>query len=256
MSDTTAQDETNRRSFLGQLVVGAAALATASCAKAQAGGQAPTPAPAKSAGATAAAASAAPPSAPPAKASWDLSWTERLTGEHRQVFDSPEIGDGMVFHHARTFYANFGEVYNLKDADLRGVLVIRHHAIPMALGDAIWEKYDFIGKDAKLKDPTTGEWTRRNPFMNAKAGDKYSLVWPDGTLDALIGRGAIVLACNMALMHFSSTVATRTKQPTDTVVNECKAALVPGVTLVPSGIFGVIRAEEGGCHYIRASSLG
>ncbi len=255
MSDH-ASDETNRRNFLGQLVVGAAALATASCAKAQAGAETPAPAGAHGTTAATAAAPVATPSAPAAKQSWDLSWTERLTGEHRQVFDSPEIGDGTVFHHARMFYTNFGEVYNLKDADLRAVLVIRHRAIPMALGDSIWEKYDFIGKDAKLKDPTTGKSTRRNPFLNSKPGDKYSLVWPDGTLDALIGRGAIVLACNMALMHFSSTIATHTSQQAEAVQAECKAALVPGVTLVPSGIFGVIRAEEGGCHYLRATSMG
>jgi len=254
MSDSSP--ETNRRNFLGQLVVGAAAVATASCAKAQAAAPPPAPAQPPNSGQTVATASTAAHSTPPAKQSWDLSWTEKLTGEHRQVFDSPEIGDGMVFHHARTYYAHFGEVYNLKDADLRAVLVIRHHGIPMVLGDSIWEKYDFIGKEAKLKDPTTGKWTRRNPFMNAKPGDKYSLVWPDGTLDALIGRGAIVLACNMAFMHFSTTVATRTNQPTDAVVNECKAALVPGVTLMPSGIFAVIRAEEGGCHYLRATSMG
>ncbi len=249
-------DEPDRRNFLGQLVVGAAALATASCGKAQPVAQAPAPARPQSAGATTAAVATATHSTPPAKQSWDLSWTERLTGEHRQVFDSPQIGDGTVFHHARMFYTNFGEVYDLKDADLRAVIVIRHHGIPMALGDTIWAKYDFIGKDEKLKDPTTGKWTQRNPFMNAKPGDKYSMVWPDGTLDALIGRGAIVLACNMALMHFSSTIATRTNQPVEAVQSECKAALVPGVTLVPSGIFGVIRAEEGGCHYLRATSMG
>ena len=64
----------------------------------------------------------------------------------------------------------------------------------MVLGDAVWAHYDFIGKKiTKLKDPTTGEWARRNPFLNAKAGDKHALIWPDGGLDSLIGRGAIVL---------------------------------------------------------------
>ncbi len=36
-------------------------------------------------------------------------------------------------------------------------------------------------------------------------------------------------------------------------MKELTDGLVPGVTLVPSGIFGVIRAEQAGCAYIRAS---
>lgn len=247
-------EDSNRRQFLGQLVVGAAALAGASTASALAETPVPAP-PQQSDGIRAVSATAAPGVQPP-DSPWDLSWTEKLTGAHRQVFDAPQIADGAVLHHARMFYVNYQEVYGLKDSDLRAVLVIRHQAIPMALGDAVWDRYDFIGKEAKLKDPTTGKWARRNPFLNAKADDKFSVVWADGSLDALIKRGAIVLACNMALMHFAQKIATRTKQQDDAVQAECKAALVPGATLVPSGIFGVIRAEEGGCNYLRATSMG
>jgi len=245
-----APEDGERRQFIGQLMVGAAALATASCARAQVAAQsaAPTPAPSRvSAGDSAAHAAAAHPT-------WDLSWTDRLKGEHRQVFDAPEIADGTVLHMARMFYVNYKDVYNLSDTDMCAVLVIRHEALPMVLGDTVWDHYDFIGKKiTKLKDPTTGEPARRNPFLNAKAGDKHALTWPDGGLDALIGRGAIVLACNLAFNGFAGTVATRTKQQHDTVRDEFKAALVPGVTLVPSGIFGVIRAEQGGCSYLRAT---
>jgi hypothetical protein len=250
-----APEDGQRRQFIGQLMVGAAALASASCARAQvaAQGTAPTPVPVSprvaSSGDSAAHAAHAPP-----HPAWDLSWTDRLTGDHRQVFDAPEIADGTVLHQARMFYVNYKDVYNLSDADLRAVLVIRHEALPMVLGDAVWAHYDFIGKKiTKLKDPTTGEWARRNPFLNAKAGDKHALIWPDGGLDSLIGRGAIVLACNLAFNGFAGVVATRTKQQHDAVRDEFKAALVPGVTLVPSGIFGVIRAEQGGCAYLRAT---
>ena len=124
----------------------------------------------------------------------------------------------------------------------------------MVLGDAVWAKYPFFGKKmTKLKDPTTGEWAQRNPFLNAKKDDKYAYVWADGGLDNMITRGAIVLACNLAFTGFANQIAEKTKQPKDAVHEEFKAGLVPGVTLVPSGIFGVIRAEQGGCSYIRAT---
>ncbi len=236
-------EPTRRRRFLGQLVGGAAAFAATACARAQATAQAvaPTPAP-------------PPPAAP--HHDWDLSWTNRLAGDgtHKQVFDAPEIAEGTVLDQARMFYMNYKEVYNTADTDLRAVLVFRHLAIPMVLGDAAWANYPFIGKKiTKLKDPTTGEWALRNPFLNAKADDKYATIGADGGLDTLIGRGTIALACNLAFSGFAGRIAERTKQKADVVKQELTAALIPGVTLVPSGIFGVIRAEQGGCAYIRAT---
>ena len=152
------------------------------------------------------------------------------------------------------FYVNYKEVYNSADADLAAVIVFRHVAIPMVLGDAVWAHYPFLGKKGtKLKDPTTNEWALRNPFLNAKKDDKYALIWPDGGLDTLIGRGTIVLACNLALGGFAGQIAKKTQQAQDVVMKELTDALVPGVTLVPSGIFGVIRAEQAGCAYIRAA---
>src|SRR5579862_1907859 len=147
---------TQRRHFLGQLVSGAAAVATAGCARVI---------PAQTAA----------PAPKPTTHAWDLSWTDRLaTGAHKQVFDAPEIADGTVLHQARMFYVNYKDVYNTTDTDLRAVMVFRHMAIPMVLGDAAWAHYPFIGKKlTKLKDPTTNEWAERNPFLNAKADDKY-----------------------------------------------------------------------------------
>lgn len=229
---------TPRRKFIGQLVTGGAAYAVSACAGTIAA-ETPSPAPAPR----------------PADPKWDLSWTDKLSsGLHKQVFDTPEISEGTSLHMARMFYVNYKDVYSTPEADLRAVMVFRHEAIPVVLGDAVWAHYPFLGKKlTKLKDPTTGEWTQRNPFLNAKADDKHALIWSDGGLDTLIKRGAIVLACNLAFTGFASQIAERTKQPKDVVHEELKAALVPGVTLVPSGIFGVIRAEQGGCSYIRAT---
>jgi hypothetical protein len=70
----------------------------------------------------------------------------------------------------------------------------------------------------------------------------------------LLARGAIVLACNLALGFFASTVIAKVdKVDGDEAKRRAKAALLPGVVLQPSGIFAVARAEEAGCHYIRAT---
>lgn len=250
-------DATPRRRFIGQLVGGAAAVAAVACTRAvPAQGVAPAQSPTGAPKAQAATADSAGHAAPAAHHTWDLSWADRIAAGsgHKQVFDAPDIAEGTVLHQARMFFVNYKDIYNTPDSDLRAVLVIRHKAIPLVLGDAVWAHYAFIGKKTtKLKDPTTGEWTQRNPFLNAKGSDKYALIWPDGGLDSLLGRGAIVLACNLAFTGYADQIATRTKQDKEVVREELKAALVPGVMLVPSGVFGVIRAEQAGCAYIRAT---
>lgn len=189
--------------------------------------------------------------AQPARA-WDMSWLDRLTGAHKQVFDAPEIAEATVLHQARTWMAGFAEVYSTDDADTNAVLVIRHNAVPMALGDIVWSRMEY-GKEHDLKDPTTGKAAERNPFTNVKSDDRHSLVWADGALDRLIGRGAIVLVCNLATLRVVRQVAAKLRIPADEARTLVFDNMVPGTILMPSGIFAVGRAQEAGCHYIRAT---
>ena len=252
MSDPLAH-ATPRRGFLGRLAAAGAALAGAGVASRALGAQA-----------AAAPASPAPaPAAPPvADSPWDMSWVERVRGTHRQVFDAPELAEGTVLHQARAWMAGFAEVYGAKDADMSAVLVIRHAAIHMVLNDALWERLE-IGRTLAeaeegrvvLKDPATGALPRRNPFLNAnvRPTDRWSMLWPDGGLDTLLRRGAIVLACNLALRRATALVQRADKVAADEARRTVLANLLPGVVVMPSGIFAVTRAQEAGCQYIRAT---
>lgn len=231
-----------RRGFLAQLAAGAAAIVTSGLVVG----------PRILDGATALP-GIAPDTASTPRGPWDLSWVDRITAQHRQVFDAPTVSDGEVLSKARLYLAGYNEVYGTHDADVNAVVVIRHQAIPIVLADSVWARYDFVAETTKLKDPTTGQKAKRNPFLNARPDDKYSLVWMDGGLDTLIRRGVIVLACSMALGGFAHQIADHAKQPADVVQDELRHSLVPGVILMPSGIFAVARAEEAGCHYLAAS---
>ena len=225
-----------RRTFLGKVAGTAAVLAAGSVLPAELRAAVPR-----------SAARAAPPG------DWDMSWVDRITGDHRQVFDAPAIGEADALHQARTWIAGFKEVYGTPDADMHGVLVFRHKAIPMVVNDAMWAKYH-LGKANEQKDPASGKPAERNPFLNSNGGpkDKYGLIWPDGGLDTLITRGQVVLACNMALRFMSGEVARKAKLEAKAVYTELRANLVPGVTLMPSGIFAVTRAQEAGCRLMYA----
>jgi hypothetical protein len=218
-----------RRTFLGQLGAGAAALVG---------------------GAYARPAAALPPATPaPSEPGASDAWVARLTGKHKAVFDAPEIADGTVIANAWVFMMSYAEADKLTDADLSTVAVIRHAAIPMAFDDAMWDKYE-LGKHAKVKDPATKKWARRNPFWRAAPGDSAGAPY---TLEALQARGLILLGCGLAARRVARGAAERTRQKPEAVQEEMLARLLPGLLLQPSGIYAVTRAQEAGCSFVRST---
>lgn len=224
---------TDRREFIGRLATAAVALSATACASA-AGAAATGPAP-------------APSSRPPVK--WDDAWTSRITGKHKAVFDAPEIADGTVVANAYVWMKGFKDVYGARDDEMSAVLVIRHGGIAMAMDDTYWEKYE-LGRANKVKDPGTKKWAKRNPFLKPDPADAASAPF---TLEALAARGAILLGCNLAAMGMAAELAEKLKRPVDEMRAEVKSHLIPGLTLAPSGVFGVMRAQEAGCTYIRST---
>jgi hypothetical protein len=244
-------DARPRREFLGQLAA-TVALASVACAPAASTAAAPVPAPGPATGATPAAAAAATPK-PQQPVHWDDSWTTRvLAAKHKAVFDGPEIADGEAPSQAGLFYEGLAAVSGVVDADVVPVVVMRHMGVPVAFNDHLWDKYQ-LGKWLKQKDPTSGKPARRNPYAHAERGDKYANLPPDGTLPELYRRGAVLLACSRAASYFAYQIAERTKQPFPLVRDEVKANLIDGVILQPSGVYAVLRAQEVGCAYIRAT---
>jgi hypothetical protein len=63
----------------------------------------------------------------------------------------------------------------------------------------------------------------------------------------------IVLACNLSMMRNASILAKETGMSTEEARAAITAALIPGVMRQPSGVFGVARAQEAGCHFLRST---
>lgn len=225
-----------RRDFIGQVATAAATIAVTACA---------APVVAQSAGA------AAPKRAPIPTPEWDDSWAARVSAaKHKAVFDAPDIADGTVLANAFVFMMTYHQMYKTADADTVAVLVMRHQGVGLALGDALWDRYD-LGKELKIKDPVTGKWAKRNPWQRYDARDKES--FPGFSLEDLAKRGAVLLACNLAANNQAARIAKRTNQDRDAVVAEVRANLVPGTILMPSGVLATIRAQEAGAAFVRST---
>jgi hypothetical protein len=249
MSRSSDNDSrTPRRQFIGELAVGAAAIAAAACTPAAtaatAASQAPTPA--------ATPPSSPPPQLPPVK--WDPTWMDRITAKHKAVFDSPEIEDGTALYHAMSYLGSVKDVFGTGDSDASVVVVLRHRAVPLLYNDAMWAKYD-IGTSTKTLDDKTKKPVTRNIYYQKLDAEGKEVVTekPAPLIKSLTARGVIFIGCDLATRGFSSRTATATKQDFRTVYEEIKANLVPGATLMPTGVFGMLMAQEAGCSLLRST---
>ena len=184
---------------------------------------------------------------------FDDTWTERVrAAKHRAVFDSPAVGDGLALEHASVFMNNYHEMFGTIDADTVSVVVMRHMGTALALNDALWSKYE-LGSFVGFKDPDTSKDAVRNVFFRVAADARNSPISAESSLSSLSARGAILLACNRALMHLATTEAKKRKQDLEQTKAEFRAAVLPGVILQPSGIYAVTRAQEAGCAFLKST---
>ncbi len=172
-------------------------------------------------------------------------WLSRITGKHKQFFDATSTNEGFPFGFAMTFLNTNKAAYSLGDRDLTAIVGLRHFAIPMALSDDIWKKYK-LGEMFNIKDKATTQIAERNVFSHVKEGD---LMTPDMAVDKMMARGVIVTVCNVALTVLSGMRAPVAGVTPAAAYEEWKAALAPGVFIVPSGVLAVNRAQERGCTY-------
>ena len=115
------------------------------------------------------------------------------------MVDAYEVNAGFPLAFAYTFVAP-NESAN---ESATSVIVLRHFALPIALGNAMWAKYK-IGESFKIIDPETKAPAVKNPFLHPKPG---VLIVDDMALDRLLAKGTVIGACNVALQIQSKMLA-------------------------------------------------
>jgi hypothetical protein len=68
-------------------------------------------------------------------------------------------------------------------------------------------------------------------------------------VDRMLMSGAVFGACNLALHGLSRMLASKAGVSPDDAAKEWAANVVPGITIIPSGVWGINRAQEAGCSY-------
>jgi hypothetical protein len=214
-----------RRSFLSRLAAGTAALGLTAFLPV-----------------TACAAEKTDAAGPDSTSSDGNEWPGTLKTKHKMAVDAFAMNEGFPLAFAYTFMLPYASV---SPSPATAVVILRHAGFPMALTDAVWSKYK-IGKAMNVIDPTTKAPAQRNPFFNAKPG---SLAVDDMAIDKLLARGTVIGACNVALHVLSAKFAPAAGVTPDVALKEWTAGIIPGITVIPSGTWGVNRAQEAGCTY-------
>jgi len=68
-------------------------------------------------------------------------------------------------------------------------------------------------------------------------------------VDRLLARGVVFGACNVALAVQSKMLAPNAGVSAEEAAKEWAANVIAGITVIPSGTWGVNRAQEAGCSY-------
>jgi hypothetical protein len=182
---------------------------------------------------------------------WDLAWPSKLSGKYRAVFDCTEPESGYGVWRANAWASQYKEVLKAAPADISPAIVLRHNAIILAMQQPFWDKYG-IGAKKKVTHPLTGEPTKKNPTLLDEK-DGMPAPFNNSGLRKQLDRGVVVLACNLALQDCIDLIKSTDKISEEAARKQAIAYLVPGVILQPSGVFAVVRAQEVGAAYVKAS---
>lgn len=176
-------------------------------------------------------------------------WFKKIKGKHRIIFDVVRPNEIMPFAWSRVFLLT-NEATGSPSKDCNVVVVLRHDGIPYAFQSAMWAKYNF-GEVFKADDPATKKPSVRNPFWKPAKGDfKVPGIGEVSIgIDELQESGVMFCVCDMAMTVYSAALAEGMKLNAADVKKEWIANLLPGIQVVPSGVWAVGRAQEHGCTY-------
>jgi intracellular sulfur oxidation DsrE/DsrF family protein len=177
---------------------------------------------------------------------WDNRWLDGLTRKHRTFFDTKGWGGGEAFGYPKRYYDAMIDGYGAKPTDIQVVIGLHGTAWPLALNDAAWSAWQ-LGEIVMVNDPATQARALRNVMRSDEAGAPYALT----SLAAWQKRGAAVLVCNNTMRRVSRELAAKREGRTaDDVYAELRAAILPGVTLVPAMVAASALAQAKGASYI------
>ncbi len=166
-------------------------------------------------------------------------WPGALKGRHKQLTDGFTVNSGFPLYFTLAF------LNPNPPGSATAVVILRHEAMPMGLSHAMWEKYK-IGAALNVTDPETHAIAVKNPFLTPKPG---ALLNDRAAVDQMLARGVVFGVCNQALRVLSKMLGAKIGVSPADAEKEWTENVIKGMSILPSGTWGVNRAQEAGCTY-------
>lgn len=235
----SAEPNTQRRTFLGQMV-GAAAAASVALAGTR---------------------------TIRAEETASDDWIKEVKGTHRCLFDFPQHKNGFPLLHVLNYINTYSTAYKTTPGQVGAVGTFysagNQSSIGLGFNDDAWAKYQ-LGAYLGLKDASGTPYTR-NVFNRPTTKDLHLLMqvidspmipaladaMPLIGIENLQKMGAKFILCANALGIWSLELEARGKGKAQDIEKDLRANLLPGVTIVPAMVIAIDKAQEAGIKYNR-----
>jgi intracellular sulfur oxidation DsrE/DsrF family protein len=193
---------------------------------------------------------------------WNVKDFDRLvkTPAHvRQVYDVTGIEHGLFLNAIKNSLNGLHFGFDIPESQIQIVAALHGPANAVNYDDYVWSKYR-IGEWLNVEDSKTGKPAERNMFYPSNAGkdmqyassdpnDENSL-YQDGSVQALQSRGVKFLSCHTALEEQARILVHRLKlsESSEMVVKDMMSHALPGVLIVPSMVASLALLQNRG-HY-------
>ena len=175
-------------------------------------------------------------------------WFDNIKGEHRVVYDGSEPHNTLPITWNWAFLESNNSVGE-KDDNITAMTVLRHSGIVFAFNSDIWKKFK-LGELVSFNDNKTGSPALRNTVYEPQEGDMP--LPPIQGIKDLQARGSLFCVCDLATKVYGSAVAKKMNLNPDDVYSEMVEGILPGIQLVPSGVWALGRAQNMNYAYIFA----
>lgn len=175
-------------------------------------------------------------------------WFKKIKGEHRVAYDGSQPHNTLPIAWNWAFLESNNSV-GVDDSNMTAMTVLRHSGIVFAFNSDIWRKFK-LGELVSFNDNKTGAPSLRNTVYEPEVGDMP--LPPIQGIKDLQERGSLFCVCDLATRVYGSAAANNLNLDPDEVYKEMIDGILPGIQLVPSGVWALGRAQNEKCAYIFA----
>ena len=178
-------------------------------------------------------------------------WMDALTAKHRMVFDMAAHKNGKPLTQAKNYLDAWRDAFKVEERDVNLVVGIHGEAIPLVLTDALWTRFR-IGEQYEVVDGGTKAAGVRNVF-SATHATSGGLVNPDQSVEALQGRGVRFLICMNTIAGATKKLSAAGLGTPGDIRPALLSGLLPGVIVVPAILVAFTQLEERGVKYAKVA---